>query len=131
MRLGGTGFLGRHLTISLTKQGYQVRILSRHPHRHRDLLSREVDVMETDIHDERQLRERFAGMSAVINLVGILNESGFDGSGFRRIHVELPGTVAAACKAAGVGHLLHMSALKAGESTALSHYLRTKVKART
>ena len=70
------------------------------------------------------LAEHFAGADAVVNLVGILNESGFDGSGFRRAHVELPRTVIGAMADAGVRRLLHMSSLKAGQGE--SHYLRTR-----
>ncbi|CAK0748688.1 Epimerase [Gammaproteobacteria bacterium] len=124
--LGGTGFVGRRLALSLSLDGYRVRVLSRHPQRHRDLESRDVEVLEANVHDEAQLRDQFVGVDAVINLVGILNERGVDGRGFRRVHVDLPRTVVAACKAAGVGRLLHMSALKAGDPAAMSHYLRTK-----
>ncbi len=124
--LGGTGFVGRYLSRSLVQRGYQVRVLSRHPQRHRDLASREVEVLLTETYDESQLRECFVGMDAVINLVGILNEWGSDGSGFQSAHVSLPRNIVAACKGAKVARLLHMSALKAGDPTAQSHYLRTK-----
>jgi len=124
--LGGTGFVGQRLVLSLSQHGYQIRVLSRHPERHRNLESREVELLEADVHNEAQLRDQLAGTDAVINLVGILNERGSDGTGFRRAHVDLPRTVVAACKAAGVGRLLHMSALKAGHPLAVSHYLQTK-----
>ncbi len=125
--LGGTGFVGRHLSLALVQRGYQVRVLSRHPQRHRDLATRDVEVLTADIYDEQALQNRLSGVDAVINLVGILNERGSsNGSGFRRAHVDLARTVVNACKAAGVGRLLHMSALKAGDPTALSYYLRTK-----
>lgn len=124
--LGGSGFVGQNLAFSLTQHGYQTRILSRYPHRHRDVASREIEVIKADIHDEGQLREQFMGMDAVVNLIGILNERCSDGSGFRSAHVELPRSVVTACKAVGVGRLLHMSALKAGDPNAQSHYLRTK-----
>ena len=46
-----------------------------------------VDVVEADIHDPPTLARLAAGASAVVNLVGILNESGRDT--FARAHVEL------------------------------------------
>ena len=58
-------------------------------------------------------------------MVGILNEKGRNGHGFARAHVELPEKLVAACRAAGVKRLLHMSALHASLN-APSHYLRTK-----
>jgi NADH dehydrogenase len=56
---------------------------------------------------------------------GILNEKGRDGAGFEAAHVALPERVIAACRTAGVGRLLHMSALNA-DPEGPSHYLRSK-----
>jgi NADH dehydrogenase len=60
----------------------------------------------------------------VINLVGILNESGDNGRGFRRAHVELVKLVVAACELAGVKRLLQMSSLNAGRGD--SYYLKSR-----
>ena len=65
------------------------------------------------------------GCDAVVNLVGILNESGRQRS-FRRVHVELVENVVASCHTAKVKRLLHMSALNADQSRGSSHYLRSK-----
>lgn len=124
--LGGTGFVGHHLARSLSKLGCQLRVLTRYPHRHRDLVSREIAVCAVDLEDEAQLRTQFTGMDAVIYLPGLHNESGNDGSGFRHVHVELPRKVVEICQAVGVPRLLHMSALRAGDPNAQSYYLRTK-----
>jgi NADH dehydrogenase len=62
----------------------------------------------------------------VINLAGILNERGHDGSGFRHVHVDLPEKVAQACLDAGIKRLLHMSALNADANKGASYYLRSK-----
>ncbi|HEB99218.1 MAG TPA: NAD-dependent epimerase/dehydratase family protein, partial [Thiotrichales bacterium] len=35
--LGGTGFVGGHLADLLADRGHRVRVLSRHPERHREL----------------------------------------------------------------------------------------------
>ena len=66
----------------------------------------------------------YSGNDAVIHLVGILNEKGRDGRGFRAVHVELPRKVVQACRETGVRRILHMSALHAAQGP--SHYLRTK-----
>lgn len=124
--LGGTGFIGRRLAALLTDAGQQVIIPTRNYYRQRDLtILPTVTLLEGDVHAPVFLRRAFTGVDAVINLVGILNESGHSGRGFARVHAELPTKVAEACQHAGVTRLLHMSALHAG-SDAPSHYLRTK-----
>lgn len=126
--LGGTGFVGRVLANRLTRDGYRLRILTRdrEANRHALILLPTVDLVQADVHDPEQLREQFAGCDAVINLVGILNEKGRDGSGFHFAHVELAKKVIDACRAGGVRRLLHMSALNADARGGPSHYLRTK-----
>lgn len=125
--LGGTGFVGRNLINRLTAAGYRVRILTRHRERHRDLLVLPtLSVTEADIHDVAVLSKVFSGCDAVINLVGILNEKGRKGKGFRQMHVELSRKVVQACLASGVQRLLHMSALNADADKGPSHYLRSK-----
>mgnify|MGYP003572058076 CR=1 FL=1 len=125
--LGGTGFVGKHLIHRLVKTGWQVRVLTRQREQHRDLLVLpSLELVSTDIYDQNQLQEQLAGCEVVINLVGILNEIGNDGAGFRKAHVELPEKVIAACQANNIKRLLHMSALNADAKHGTSHYLRTK-----
>src|SRR6266436_10088185 len=78
-----------------------------------------------DVYDEAQLSEHFRGKDVVVNLVGILNERGFGGGGFRRAHTELTRAVLQAMRSAGVPRLLQVSALKAATG-APSYYLRSK-----
>ncbi|GAB6042928.1 complex I NDUFA9 subunit family protein [Endothiovibrio diazotrophicus] len=125
--LGGSGFVGRVLARRLALGGKRVKILTRHPQRHRDLaVLPDVTLAAVDVIDAKGLTEALRGMDAAINLVGILNERGRDGSGFRKAHVELPRRVVRGCIDAGVRRLLHMSALAADETNGTSHYLRTK-----
>jgi len=125
--LGGTGFVGYQIVSRLNNAGKHVRVLTRRRERHRHLLVLPfVEVIDADIHDPEQLRRHFAGRDAVINLVGILNEKGHRGEGFRHVHVELAKKVLEACKHTGVRRLLHMSALGADHTKGASHYLRTK-----
>lgn len=85
--------------------------------------------MQANIHDPASLRELLRECDAVVNLVGILNERGHDGSGFAHAHVALAEKLVAACHATGVARVLQMSALKADAERAPSHYLRTKGRA--
>lgn len=125
--IGGTGFVGHHLINHLTRAGYHVRVPTRRRERHRDLLvNPRVQLLEANVFEPAQLRKLVAGCDAVINLVGILNETGSSGVGFTRAHVELPREIVDAMIATGVKRLLHMSALNAYPREEHSHYLRTK-----
>ncbi len=124
--LGGTGFLGTRLVARLIKDGHQVTVLSRDREQHKHLLVLPgLNLENCDVYQEPQLSERFRGKDVVINLVGILNERGFGGAGFRRAHTELTQHVLRAAKSAGVARLLQMSALQAAPN-APSYYLRSK-----
>lgn len=125
--LGGTGFVGRHLANRLANQGYPVEILTRRRERHRSLaVNPNIRLIETrDLH-AAELQRHFSGAFAVINLIGILNESGGSDCRFSRLHAELPGTVATAAAQAAVSRLLHMSALHANVDQGPSRYLQTK-----
>jgi len=124
--LGGTGFVGHSLCERLVMAGHEVRILTRHRERHRDfLILPGAQVIEADVHSPAALKREFQGLDVVVNLVGILNESGRNGKGFERVHAELPAKIVQACRQSGVTRLLHMSALHASVD-APSHYLRSK-----
>ena len=128
--LGGTGFVGRRLTWHLARVGCSVRIPTRSYARNRDLsVSPDVELLEADVHDETALESLLSDCDGAVNLVGILNESGHDGSGFERAHADLTAKLVRACRRAGVRRLLHMSALKADAERGPSHYLRSKGRA--
>jgi NADH dehydrogenase len=122
--IGGTGFVGRHLTRHLCNQGYACRVVTRHPHRHAALASIS-SVIKADPYDPESLSGVLRDCDAVINLAGILNADRKQRT-FRRVHVELVENIVAACRTAGVRRLLHMSALNADQSRGSSSYLRSK-----
>jgi NADH dehydrogenase len=118
--LGGSGFVGRHLVAALARRGVRVTVPSRHRERAKHLiLLPTVDVVQADINQRGVLDRLARGNDAVINLVGVLHGD------FQRAHVEIPMTVIAACRVAGIERIVHMSALGAA-SDAPSEYLRTK-----
>jgi uncharacterized protein YbjT (DUF2867 family) len=125
--LGGTGFVGQHLAHRLAGDGCRVRILSRHPERHRELITNPgITLHAADVHNTDHLREHLQGVDIVVNLVGILNDPDRQGRNFLGTHVELPRKVVFAALEAGVSRLLHMSALNADVNENRSLYLKTK-----
>lgn len=121
--LGGSGFVGRRLVARLLADGHRVCVLSRDAGTC-ERVPAAAEHRAGDVYDAAFLGEAFAGADAVVNLVGILNERGDDGRGFRRVYVELGDAVIDAMRAAGVRRLLQMSALHAGDSA--SHYLQAR-----
>jgi NADH dehydrogenase len=121
---GGTGFVGSHLVAKLSAAGHDVVALTRRRERARHLLLLPtVRVIEADANEPATLARYTRGVTAAINLVGILHERGRDT--FERAHVEFPRALVAACRHAGVSRILHMSALGANPDAA-SRYLRSK-----
>ena len=88
--LGGSGFVGTHLCAALAREGWRVTVPTRDPVRAQHLAPiPSLKLVAADIHDPAVLAPLVAGRSAVVNLVGILNERGRGGGGFTRAHVEL------------------------------------------
>jgi NADH dehydrogenase len=121
--VGGSGFVGRYVVAQLSAAGQFVVVLTRRRSRARHLLLPTVQVVEGDPHDDATIARHMRGMTALVNLAGVLHERGRNT--FERVHIELPRRLAAACRNAGVARILHMSALRAG-ADAPSRYLRSK-----
>ena len=125
--LGGTGFVGHavceHLVERSGGAGGRIVVPTR---RLRHGLAIQplptVQLVQANVHDDRDLARVLAGCDAVVHLVAILHGSAAE---FDRVHVQLPRRVAAACKAAGVRRVIHVSALGVAPD-APSRYLRSK-----
>lgn len=122
---GGSGFLGRSVVQDIAKLGYTIKIASRAPQSAYELrtagkVGQIVPVLCTyTLEDINHLVE---GSDYVINLVGILSQSGKNS--FERIHKELPANIAKACAKNGVQKFVHVSALGVDENQA--RYAQTK-----
>ena len=126
--LGATGFVGHKLLPELSAAGHSCIVLSRYAQGCRELaVIPGVEVRQSNPYDDEALRIHFAEADAVINMVGILNESGRKGTGFNRAHVDLVEKIIAACRSGGPRRLVQVSALNAGKGS--SHYLRSKGRA--
>ena len=130
--LGGTGFVGRSLCERWLRRAGgtgRVRVPTRRLAHARDLQPLPTaEIVEADVHDRAALERLLAGCDAVVNLVAILHGKPAD---FERVHVELPHSLAAACHAAGVARVVHVSALGVPDgdaASAPSAYLRSKAR---
>ena len=123
---GGTGFVGSVLANQLAEQGKNLALFTRSRDRARRLwMLPNTQVIEMDNFDEANISAKISGCDAVVNLAGILNEKGDNGTGFRQVHTELTRSIVKSCFNADVGRYVHMSALGAAPF-APSYYLRTK-----
>ena len=124
---GGSGFVGRHVVRELAKAGAGVRVAVRQPDRALFLKTMgdvgQITPVATNIRDDGSITAAVTGSDAVINLVGVLYEAGRQT--FDEIHHQGAGRIARAAKAAGVGHLVQVSAIGA-DIEAGSKYARSK-----
>lgn len=123
--IGASGFFGRYLVRALIDDQHHCVVLTRAANQCGEIgLMPGVDLVQADVYDADVLAQQFAGADAVVSMAGILNESGGDGKGFLKVHVELVEGIIKACRQAGVSRLLHLSALNAGKGN--SYYLKSK-----
>ena len=124
---GGSGFLGRYVVRELAKKGYRVRVAVRRP----DLAGHvqpmgavgQVHAVQANLRYGWSIERAVEGADAVVNLVGILFESGKQR--FDAVQAEGAALVAKAAKTAGASRLVHVSAIGA-DAKSPSDYARTK-----
>ncbi len=126
--LGGTGFVGRCVVKHLARAGYVVNAVSRTPEQAGDLRVLgpvgKVVLSSGNIRDIDSIKPYLKASFAVIDLVGIMHESGKQK--FTVIHAQAAENLAKAAHAAGVEKFIFMSAL--GVDKALdSRYARSKL----
>jgi NADH dehydrogenase len=124
---GGSGFVGRHVVRDLAKMGASVRVAVRRPERALFLKTMgdvgQITPVATNIRDDVSVARAVAGADAVVNLVGILYESGR--RTFDAVHREGAERIARAAQAAGAERMLHVSAIGA-DPNSISDYARSK-----
>ena len=124
--LGGTGFVGSNLVNQLSNTENNITILTRSREKNKNMLVYpKVKLVETDVHNAEELIKHTKNSDVLINLIGILNEKGHSGKGFKKAHSDFARIVLNVCKTNGIKRILHLSALNADQKGS-SHYLRTK-----
>ena len=124
---GGSGFIGRYIVRLLAQEGWRVNVAVRDAERAKFLKPMgdvgQVTPMAVSLRDRDAVAAAVAGADVVVNLVGILYESGRQS--FEAIHHEGARTVAEAAAKAGVARLIQISAIGADPASP-SLYARTK-----
>ncbi|GAB4382175.1 complex I NDUFA9 subunit family protein [Albidovulum sp.] len=124
---GGSGFLGRYIARRMAKLGWRVRVACRRPNE--ALFVRtygavgQVEPILCNIRDEASVRAAMAGADAVVNCVGTFDSRGRNN--FSAVQAEAPGRIARLAREAGIGSLVHISALGA-DAASESAYARSK-----
>ena len=121
---GATGFVGGHLLKRLLAEGHKVRALVRDPVRAKLPVS-QVELVQGDIVDGVGLDSGMKGCDAVINLVGIIVETGK--STFDRVHHIGTRNVVEAAQRNKISRFIQMSALGV-RADGVSEYQTTKWK---
>ncbi len=116
---GGAGFVGTTLVEHLAKTGVRIRVAVRRPNSSMHVKPLgdvgQVQVVQANLRDEDSVRAAIRGSDAVINLVGILYETG--AQKFNAVHGKGAETVARVSAELGVTSLVHMSAIGADEES--------------
>lgn len=124
---GGSGFVGRHLVRVLAQQGWRVRVAVRRP----DLAGHlqplgvvgQIQAVQANVRNPASVERALAGADAVINLVGILSESGRQT--FGAVQALGAKTIAEAVAKAGISSFIHLSAISADKNS-VSDYAVSK-----
>jgi uncharacterized protein YbjT (DUF2867 family) len=106
---GGSGFVGIHTVRALKNAGHEVVVIARGTVRQPK--GERVTFVRADLTSAPALASTFAGCNAVVHLVAVIRERGRQT--YDRVNREGTLRVAEAAKQAGVGHLVHQSALGA------------------
>ncbi len=124
---GASGFIGRHLVRRLCRAGWIVRAVNRDAEKSLFLKPMgnvgQVVPWPADVLVGSEVDAACDGADAVVNLIGVLYESGR--RTFSAMHVDAAASIAAAAAKAGAGALVHVSALGA-DTFSQALYARTK-----
>ena len=123
---GGSGFVGRHVVRALANRGWRVRVAVRRPHLafHLQPVGNlgQIKAVQANLRYRASVERACKGANCVINLVGILKESGRQN--FAAVQELGARTVAEGARSAGA-RLIHVSSIGA-DIRSPSAYARSK-----
>jgi len=127
---GGSGQIGRNLIRKLTKNNFRVTVVTRNTHQKGYIIKTQanagfIEIVESNIFDEKKLRLLFEKTDICINLIGILFEKR-RGNTFNNIHTVFPSILAKLCKEYHFKQFIHLSALGINDATD-SNYAMSKL----
>ena len=124
---GGSGFVGTYVVRALARRGWRIRVAVRKPRLAYKLRPYgdvgQIQFVQANVAVRESVDLAIEDADACVNLVGVLFET--PGRGFRRVHLDGANAVSAACAAAGISQLVHVSAIGA-DAQGASLYARTK-----
>ncbi|MFT5067594.1 MAG: hypothetical protein ACI9TA_003224 [Reinekea sp.] len=124
---GGSGFVGRYIARRMAKEGWRVRVAVRNYNEATFVRPYgavgQVEPVFCNIRDDASVASVLGGADAVVNCVGVLAENGRNT--FNAVQAEGAERVARLAAAAGVGRMVHISAIGA-DTEAASQYAKTK-----
>ncbi len=126
---GGSGFVGRYITQRMAQAGWRVRVAVRRPNEAMQVLPYgevgQVALVQANVRDTASTRAAIEGADVVVNCVGIIAET--SRQKFNDVNCEAAARIARLAADAGVGKLVHLSAL-AADANSESEYARSKAK---
>ena len=112
---GATGYVGRRIVGRLVEEGEAVRCLVRSTSDRTIVEGLGVETQPGDVTDMASLKSACEGVDSVVHTVAVIREKG--GATFDAINHMGTRNVTEAAREAGVGRLVHLSAIGAGPDT--------------
>lgn len=110
---GATGFIGKHLTAHLCREGLRVFALVRDPKKSDDLKKLGAELIAGDVTDSLSLLHAIEGKDIVYHLAGKIAYKSSERADMEKVNVKGTQKVVDACVTHNTPHFIHMSSVVA------------------